>query len=184
MVRFPAMVELDLHDNDSMGGAFPWAALLAMGKLEVLHMGGNDWQPGSIPAEVGRRLGRLRELSLHGCQLKGALPPSLGLLRRLALLDLDDNDELELPEDALGPDDGSALFETALATRTFLANVHFETPQKSPAKKERTRTLSPQGGGSSKHFSAKKPKILSATAAQKETATTLSTSASEGSFLS
>ena len=173
--RFAALAELDLRDNEGLGvgSAFPWEGLLRMGKLEVLHMGGGGWASGAVPHELARRLGSLRELGLPGCQLAGALPPSLGTLaRRLQLLDLDDNDELELPPDAPGTDDGNARFATQKDTRAFLADPYFEKPAKG-------RALA-AGGASLASLTSPPPR---ARRQLQQGAVALATSASEASVL-
>jgi hypothetical protein len=174
--RFAALVELDLRDNEGLGAggaSFPWKGLLRMGKLEVLHMGGGGWAPSTVPHELARRLASLRELGLPSCQLAGALPPSLGTLsRRLQILDLDDNDELELPAGAPGTDDGNARFATQKGTRAFLADPYFERPAKG-------RALA-AGGASLASLTSPPPR---AQRQQQQGAVALATSASEASVL-
>ncbi|WVZ54934.1 hypothetical protein U9M48_005668, partial [Paspalum notatum var. saurae] len=92
-----ALTYLDLYNN-SILGAFP-TALYRCASIEYLDLSYNNFT-GELPPDIGRSLGQnLTTLVLDDNLFSGAIPPSLGLLKRLQTLCLSDNpfDAGELP---------------------------------------------------------------------------------------
>ncbi|KAJ1273727.1 hypothetical protein BS78_05G006400 [Paspalum vaginatum] len=92
-----ALIYLDLSNNSILGG-FP-TALYRCASIEDIDLSHNNFT-GQLPSDVGRRLGEnLTDLILFDNRFSGAIPPSLGSLKRLQTLDLSDNpfDAGELP---------------------------------------------------------------------------------------
>ncbi|KAI7751286.1 hypothetical protein M8C21_003878 [Ambrosia artemisiifolia] len=79
---------LDLSDNYFTGKLPSWVGSLT--RLTSLGLGDNDFDPGSIPENIGN-LKNLNWLYLHGCQLTGEIPDSIFGLKQLGTLDLSSN---------------------------------------------------------------------------------------------